>query len=123
METQQIDDFADDGAVVDHRARMRSKLDEIAQQVKAALTEQGLDFDLFFLVPHSGDSLLSFGTMADADDASWGRVDEIVCSVVAQTVGLRRTRTRPVMCTSTDTVAMPIPILVPPPIFAGGEAP
>ena len=39
MKTQQLDDLADDGDVTTHRARARSKLDQITAQVKLALSK------------------------------------------------------------------------------------
>jgi hypothetical protein len=100
METQEFDD--EDG-VMAHRARTSAMLSQITRQAKLALNEQSIDIDLFFVVPHSGDALLTFGTVADPPDALWDQVSEIVSAVVRQSVGLERTRCRPVMCAMTES--------------------
>ena len=107
MDTQELDDLTEDGdEVTAYRARARTELDQIARQVKQALAEQKIDFDLFFLVPNSGEAILMFGTPADADDLTWERVGDIVSAVLRQVAGLDGTRCRPVMCsTTTDAEA------------------
>jgi hypothetical protein len=100
METHEADDD-----VTAHRARTIETLDQITQKAKLALIEQGIDLPLFFIVPHSGDALLTFGTITDPPDVLWDRVGEIVSSVVRQSVGLERTRCRPVVCATTESAA------------------
>jgi hypothetical protein len=136
METQALDDLTDDSEVMAHRTRAASRLDQIAQQVKLTLSEQGIDISLFFIVPSSGDAILPFGTVADPDDVLWERVGEIVADIVGRAVGLDRTRRRPVVCASTDAVGdhqtsqsadpagwptVPIPIPTPAAQHAGAE--
>jgi hypothetical protein len=96
------DDLADDDDVTVHRAKAQEEIDRIAQQVRQALTEQGIDIPLFFLIPNSGDSILAFGTPGDPDDHLWNRVGEIVSGIVRRTVGLDRTRCRPIVCATTS---------------------
>lgn len=98
-------EWTDNGGVADYRARAKVELCEIARQAKQALANAAIDLDLFFMIPHSGDSLLTFGTTSDPPHDQWNRVEEIVCSVVQEAVGLRRSRTRPVACASTDSWA------------------
>ncbi len=112
METQELgdkdlaaNDLGDDGCLTAYRARLRGMLDEIATQAKAALSEGGIDLDLFFLVPNSGDAVLSFGTPADPSDDEWKRAGAIVSSIVQEFTGLERTRLCPVHCTSTNSLA------------------
>jgi hypothetical protein len=64
-------DQADEERVAVHRDRAKGMLNQIAQQAKAALDEQGLDFSLFFIVPHSGDAVITFGTSGDPSDDEW----------------------------------------------------
>jgi hypothetical protein len=97
------DDLTDD--VVAYRERATAMLPEIAQQVRGALAEEGLDVSVFFLVPHSGDAVITFGTSGDPSDDEWGRVADVVASVVRQSIALARTRCREVMCATTDEVA------------------
>lgn len=96
------DDLTDDD-VVAHRARAKAQLLQIAQQAKRALQEGGIDLDLFFLIPSSGDSILTFGTSSDPDDHLWTCVSEVVSSILRQTVGLDYTRCREVVCLTTTT--------------------
>lgn len=102
------DDLTDEDDVTAHRAKATAELDQIVEQVREALTEQGIDTPLFFLIPNSGDAVIAFGTPGDPDDHLWGRVGEIVSSVVRQTVGLDRVRCRPLTCaTTTDDMNQP----------------
>ena len=73
MQTQAIDDPALDDDVTAHRERAKDLLNEIARQTKQALTEQGIDTSVFFLIPHTGDAIVTFGTTLDPDDALWSR--------------------------------------------------
>ena len=57
METQGLDDLADDDAVIAHRARAKAELGQIARQAKQALADAGIDLNLFFLVRNSGDTI------------------------------------------------------------------
>jgi cell division protease FtsH len=60
-----------------YREQMISLLPQIASDVTAALTAAGLHIPVFFCVPASGDSLLSFATSVDPSDAEWERIDEL----------------------------------------------
>ncbi len=110
MTNQELDDPTNDDDVLgesmddaaDYRERAAAKIDQIAQQTKQMLAEAGIDIDVFFLIPSSGDSILIFGTPADPDDALWGRVGQIVAPIVRQSVGLAGTRCRPMACATTQ---------------------
>ena len=101
MRTQEYDDLTDDGRAAAHRSRATAMLPEIAGQVRGALAEQALDLTLFFLVPHTGDSIISFGTSGDPSDPEWEQVCGIVSSIVRMSIGLDRTRCREIACAST----------------------
>jgi hypothetical protein len=101
MKTRQLGDLADRDAVVIHRARAKEMLNQITQQAKQALVDAGIDMPLFFMIPNSGDSILTFGTLGDPDDGLWSRVGEIVVAIVQQSAGLDRTRCQPVTCATT----------------------
>jgi hypothetical protein len=126
METLQFD-FDGDDRLITQRALVRSKLDQITEQVKAARDQQGISVPVFFIVPSSGDAIIAFGTVADPPDDEWGRVNEIVSGIMAEAIGLDRLATREVACAATDQQISPAdqdaPIPVPVPIFAGDEAP
>ena len=100
------DDLTNDGdAVMVYRARARSLLDEITQQTKQALIDADIDLGIYLLVPSSGEAIVLFGTPGDPLDDEWDRVSEIVSAIVRQSVGVDRTRCRPVACAATDTIA------------------
>ena len=101
METQQADDLTDDGDVADHRARAKAELAKIAQQAKRVLQEGGIDLDLFFMIPSSGNSIITFGTSGDPPDDLWEQVRQIVSEIVRRSIGLDRTRCREVVCATT----------------------
>ena len=54
------DDLTDDGDVVAHRARAATMLDQIAQEAQRALAAEGFDIPLFFILPTSGQSIVTF---------------------------------------------------------------
>jgi hypothetical protein len=95
-------DPTDDDDVATHRSRARKMLDQIAQQAKQALTDQGIGIDVFFLIPSSGNSVLIFGTPADPADVLWNEVGKIVSAIVRQSVGLAGTRCRAMACATTQ---------------------
>ena len=104
MQTQAIDDPALDDDVTAHRERAKDLLDEIARQTKQALTEQGIDTSLFFLVPHlatpsSRSGRPSIQTMTSGAE-SRGRL-----GLVRLLVGLAGTRCREVTCATTHDQA------------------
>jgi hypothetical protein len=101
VDTQELDDQTNDDDVLAYRAKAKGMLDQIVRQVKVALKEDGIDLDVFVMIPSSGDSIATFGTASDPDDALWSRVSVIVCGIVRQTVGLQCTRCREVVCATT----------------------
>lgn len=106
------DDRTHDGGVRAHRARAKAELDQIARQTRQALTDAGIDTPVFFIIPNSGDAIVTFGTPGDPSDDEWAAVGEIVAKIVRETVGLDRVRCHEVTCAST-TDAIPHPGVVP----------
>ena len=86
---------------VDYRERATSLLQDIAQQTKQALADAGIDLDIFFTIPSSGHSIITFGTLADPADSEWSAVSEIVSAVVRRAIGLDRSRCRSLACATT----------------------
>jgi hypothetical protein len=96
----ELDDLTD---VTAHRARAKAMLTEISRQAKEALSQRGINhLDLFFVIP--SDSIITFGTVLDPDDAEWSMVGEVVSGVVQRLLGLAGTRCRAVACASTNSV-------------------
>ncbi len=100
------DDQADEERVADHRARATQMLTEISRQAKEALTDQGIDTPLFFIVP-SGNAVVTFGCSGDPSDDEWNRVAEIVAPIVSGLIGLAGTRCRGVACATTEIADQP----------------
>ena len=101
------DDPQDDDDVAIHRARARGLLTEISRQAKEALTDQGIDTPLFFIVP-SGNAVVTFGCSGDPSDDEWNRVAEIVVPIVSGLIGLAGTRCQEVLCATTDAVSLKV---------------
>jgi hypothetical protein len=80
-------------------------LDQIAQQAKLALSEAGIDIELFFLVSQNSKAILTFGTPTDPSDDMWARVGEIVSCAMRNSLGIERTRCTGLALASTQTLA------------------
>jgi hypothetical protein len=106
-DTDDVPDEATDD-VPAYRERATSRLQDIAQQTKQALADAdaGIDLDIFFTVPSSGHSILTFGTIADPDDATWQAVSAIVSATVRRAIGLDRSRCRSLACATTRDQAL-----------------
>src|SRR5690242_2747119 len=91
----------DDEGVAAQRARARNLLPQITQKVKQALHEASIEIDVFLMIPLTGDAIATFGTLTDPSDELWTSVGEIVCSVLAKTIGLKRARSRELACATT----------------------
>jgi hypothetical protein len=93
------DDRTRDG---DYRQRAIANLDAITQQTKQALSDAGINIDIFFVIP-SIDSIITYGTVTDPDpsDEEWESVSAIVSNIVRQSLRLDRTRCQPVQCATT----------------------
>lgn len=94
------DDDGDD--VPAYRERAAAKLDQIARDVKDALAEH--DIDIFFTIPSSGHSILTFGTVADPDDREWQIISAVVSGIVHHAIGLERSRCRSLACAITPPI-------------------
>ena len=106
METQALDDLIMDVHVVEaQRARASAELDQITRTAKQALVHAGIDLELFFMVPNSGNAILAYGTPGDPDDDLWNRVRDVVVSVLQETIGLERPECHGVLCATTGPLA------------------
>jgi hypothetical protein len=106
METQAFNDLImSDDLVLAQRAKASAELNEIARITKQALVKAGIDLDLFFMVPSSGNAILTYGTAGDPDDNLWDRVRDIVVPVLQEIIGLERPQCRAVLCATTGPIA------------------
>lgn len=89
------------------RAAARRLLPTIAAQVRTALSEAGIDVDIFLVVPNSGEAILSFGSVTepDPDDDTWNLVSKIICQIVTDELDIPKVRTRHLATATTRTTA------------------
>ena len=81
-----------------YREQLISLLPQIASDVTAALTAAGLHIPVFFCIPRSGDSLLTFATPVDPSDAEWERITDIIRDAVEDTSGIDKLAVRELHC-------------------------
>lgn len=81
-----------------YRERATALLDEFAQQARSVLRDAGIGIDLIFLVPPSGDVILTFGTAAELYSQEWQALRMTVSSLVRRSVGLEPAKRRDVVC-------------------------
>jgi hypothetical protein len=67
-----------------YRERATALLDEFAQQARGVLRDAGIGIDLIFLVPASGDVILTFGTAAELYSREWQTLRTTVSSLGGQ---------------------------------------
>jgi hypothetical protein len=122
MQTEQLDDgLSDDNRVTTYRARLKGMLDHVAAEAKQRLADENLDIPLFFLLPSSGMSILSFGTVRDPDDTIWRRVEQIVATIIEASIGIPRVRCREMLCAATDDAGDQQPSVQSPPVLPEAE--
>jgi hypothetical protein len=56
--------------------------------------------EVFFSVPLSGESLMTFATSVDPTDGDWDRATQIICTIVGHIVGLEGLYSRSLPCVS-----------------------
>jgi hypothetical protein len=80
-----------------YRERATALLDEFAQQARGVLRDAGIGIDLIFLVPASGDVILTFGTAAELYSQEWQTLRSTVSSLVRRSIGLEPAQCRDVV--------------------------
>lgn len=78
----------------DRRALAKSRLPKIIERTKDALAQGGVGVDIFYLLPNSGDSAITYGVIADVSDEEWDTISGIVCEIVKDALALRDVYTR-----------------------------
>ena len=81
-----------------YRERATLLLDEFAQRARAVLRDAGIGIDLIFVVPPSGDAILTFGTAAELYSQEWQALRTTVSSLVRRSIGLEPAQCRDVVC-------------------------
>jgi hypothetical protein len=81
-----------------YRERATALLDEFAQQARGVLRYAGIGIDLIFVVPQSGDVILTFGTAAELYRQELQALRTTVSSLVRRSIGLEPAQCRDVLC-------------------------
>ena len=82
-----------------NRERATALLDEIAAQARTALREAGIRLNVFFVVPPSGDAILTLGAAVSREE--WQEIRAVVSSLVRRSIGLKLARCREIICAKT----------------------
>jgi hypothetical protein len=85
-----------------YRELATALLDEFAQQARVILREAGIGIDLIFVVPPSGDVILTFGTAAELYSQEWQALRTTLSSLVRHSIGLEPAQCRNVVCAMVD---------------------
>ena len=80
------------------REQVVENLEEIAERTKAELEAAGVRFPVFFLIPTSGDALITVGTTHDPDDLEWEVASQIALSVMQDVLATRKLRSNSIAC-------------------------
>jgi hypothetical protein len=86
-----------------YRERATALLDGFAQQARGALRDAGIGIDLIFMVPRSGDVILTFGAAAELYTKEWEAIKTAVSSLVRRSIGLDPAQCRDVVCAMSHT--------------------
>ena len=81
-----------------YRERATVLLDMFAEQARVILRNAGIGIDLIFVVPPSGDVILTFGTAAELYSEDWKAIRANVSSLVRRSIGLDPPQCRDVVC-------------------------
>ncbi len=89
--------ITDDDELV-YRERATALLDKFAQQAREILRASGIGIDVIFVVPPSGDVILTFCTAAESYSEEWKAIRATVSSLVRRAIGLDPAQCRDVVC-------------------------
>jgi hypothetical protein len=90
-----------------YRARATVLLDGFAEQARGVLRDAGIGIDLIFVVPPSGDVILTFCTAAELYSEDWKAIRSTVSLLVRRAIGLEPAQCRDVVCAMAHTGASP----------------
>jgi hypothetical protein len=80
------------------REKMRQSIKEITAELNSALVAAGLACPVYICVPSSGDSIATYATSLDPNDAGWNQITDIVREIVGKRIGATRLLSRPLAC-------------------------
>ena len=90
-----------------YRERATVLLDGFAEQARGVLRDAGIGIDVIFVVPRSGDVILTFCTAAEMYSEDWKAVRATVSSLVRRAIGLDPAQCRDVVCAMAHAVEPP----------------
>ena len=85
-----MNEFCDMTDEANYRERAIALLDEFAQQAREVLRDAGIGIDLIFVVPPTGDVILTFGVAAELYSEEWKAIRATVSSLVRRWLGWNR---------------------------------
>jgi len=84
------------------RERATALLDEFAAQARRVLRDAGIGIDLIFVVPPSGDVILTFAAAAELYTKEFEAIKATVSSLVRRAFGLEPAQCRDIVCSMTS---------------------
>jgi hypothetical protein len=91
-----------------YRERATALLDKFAQQAREILRASGIGIDVIFVVPPSGDVIVTFGTAAELYSEDWKAIKATVSMLVRRSIGLEPTLCRNIVCAMSHAVEPPV---------------
>jgi hypothetical protein len=95
------------------REILTSSLEQICAEASLALQQSSFNFQLFLMVPATGNSMLSVATPADPSDEDWSRATDIVIDIVKRKTGMQGLCARERPCAATDAPIDAVEISLP----------
>ena len=92
---------SDDDDETAYRERATAILDEVAALARARLHAAGIRLNVFFVVPRSGDAILTLGVAVGKKE--WQGIKGVVASLVWRSIGLEPARCREIVCVETHS--------------------
>jgi hypothetical protein len=80
------------------REQIAERLPEISSRTKSELQAAGITFPIFFLIPTSGNALITVGTTNDPGDDEWELASSIAVSVMQEVLGTEHLKTNSIAC-------------------------
>jgi len=108
LDYQTLDQEISGDRLFQQRKLLTSRLADIAFLTRAALDAASLPMEIFFVIPSSGDAMITYGTPGDPCDEDWVYVDRIISDIVGNIVGLSGLHGRELPCAGTGPLPAPV---------------
>jgi hypothetical protein len=87
-----------------HRETVRETLDSIAQDVGAALRDNGMNYAVFFTAGQSDRTVITIATPFDPSDEIWERMISTAIEIISDRLGGIKLGSRELPCASANLV-------------------